>query len=316
MLLAGTTIPRQDLMAYLREAPTQYTYIAGRIFPALEVPLRSSKYPTVPTKALWSRQDVRRREDGGYNRGAWKPGEKEWNTQEYGFEEKIDDRKANILAGFIDVEAVAAERVREFILREREFRVRDVVQNETNFPLSGNTGFQVSSAWSDTVNADPIADVIKAQRLGRAGGGGVLRKLQMSWIHWGYWSLNSKIRDRLKYTKIASDLMPLSELASLANLDEIVIGDAQYDSADQGQDLAPSDIWSANYAFLFDTSPTVAGPSIGRSYYWTGDGGGTPDEPTMEEYYMDEVRGRVVRARHEVDESIEHKPRGVLIKVV
>lgn len=304
-IAAGTTIPRQDLNAALVELPPKHTYVAGMIMPTLEVPTISGNMGVIPRGAYLSRQNVNRKSDGTYNRSKWKFEDIAYATKEYGHEESLDNRKANAYRSYADFERARAIRVREIMLREREFRVKELLLNLTTFPLSGNTGLSVTTKW-DNAAATPIDDVKTGQRLRRVSSGLVLDVLRISWQTWTDLSNCPQILDRLKYTSAPEGRIDTGILASAMGLRKIIVSNAMYNTADEGQTEVLDDIWGAQYANLMALADTEdpEEPCVGRTFCWKGDGGGDPDDPTIEEYVQDDARGSVLRGRNEVQEKI------------
>ena len=136
-------------------------------------------------------------------------------------------------------------------------------------------------------------------------------------MQWWDLSLNAQILDRLKYTSAPMGLLNLGVLAAALNVDEIIVCTAQYNSANEAQTESFSDIWSNLYVSLLQTAKTdnITECCIGRTFFWTGDGGGRPDDPMMEEYEDVVKRVTVIRGRTDRHTKVIETRAHFLIKV-
>jgi len=317
MRIAGLAIPRRDLTGAVREVSPQQAYAAAEIFRPLPVVVPTGKFGIVPAKNFRKRITTRRAPGTDYPRMMGRLSEGSFACKEFGLEEPLDDRTRNIYAVIYDAEAVAADAVRDAMLIDYEFEAKTALENTTTWPLSGNTGYDISSTpWSDHANAKPIDDIAYSQIKAR-NGGLMLRVLRINWVQWWDLSLNAQILDRLKYTSAPMGLLNLNVLAAALNVDRIIVCTAQYNSANEAQTEAFADIWSNLYVSLLQVaaSDNVEEPCIGRTFYYTGDGGGRPDDPMMEEYYEAKNRSTVVRGRTDRDTVVIEERAHFLIKV-
>ena len=93
-------------------------------------------------------------------------------------------------------------------------------------------------------------------------------------------------------------------LASVFDLEEVIVAGPPRNAAIEGQDVSISPIWSNEYAMVakLARSNDVREPCLARTFHWGEDGsdiGGT-----VETYRDETIRGDVVRVRHDVDELI------------
>lgn len=302
----STSLPRQDLAASLMSTAMLWTPIADVLFPEFPTPKKSGGFGVVPAKALLQRADVARAKDGGYNRTTWVFQDDSYSCKEYGHEERADDSERENYSDVLDYEMVLAHRGRMILAREREARVTSIVLNTTNFPLSGNTGKTVSTAWTNTSTATPIADCASARDgiRNRYGITGDCIVIPIS--RWDYLWQNSSIRDGMKYVvKVdvpdVTDMAARAALAQALGFRELFIGDMPYDSADEGQTVSISNLWTATRAFVFRRARTrdLAEPCLGRTMAWQQDGGVL----AVEEYRSEDRRSDVYRVRQHVQEK-------------
>jgi len=300
MITTGMSVPRRDLTGAFREVPASQEYVGSRIFRPFETALDQGGFGRVSKKTFRKLVDTRR-QNSSYKRVEGRLTDDTYKTQEHGVEESIDRRNYAIYASVVDYQRVAADALIEIMRLRYEYDCAAAMIDATTWPLSGNTGYDVTSssvAWSDQANAKPYADVGYAQKTGR-NNGIMLTGLRINWVQWLDLSLNANIRSALQYTQRPDVLIPLPVLAAFMNLKEITVCTAQYNSADDDQTPTFADIWSNLYVNLYvaASSDNIEETCIGRTFFWRGDGGGAPDDPMIETYPWDPDRSDVIRAR-------------------
>lgn len=303
----GTTIPRTDLMGSFTENTGTVDAVASAVLPEFETPDQSGAFGVTPMAAHLGDHNVDRAMDGSYPRSTWKAESGTYQTKEYGHEERLDDRKSKMFKNFFDFEMTRAMRIRNILRRKRAIRVAALLHNTTTFPLSGLTGLSITDEWDDSTNAIPINNIAFGLKCIRDRGGDASRaELQISWQAQYDLSRTAQIRNVLAYTKTPEGLIPLTDLAQALGVRKVVAASGQKNTANDNLAESLSDIYSPEYALLYvpPSGLDIEEPCLGRSFFWTGDGGGSPDEPTIEEYYEDARRGSVLRGRHDVQESI------------
>jgi hypothetical protein len=102
-------------------------------------------------------------------------------------------------------------------------------------------------------------------------------------------------------------------LASVFDLRYVIVAGGARDTANEGQAVSISSIWSDEYAMVARIAETdqIEEPCVARTLHWGEDGstiGGT-----IETYYEDQSRGDVCRVRHEVEEKIIFTEAGHLL---
>jgi len=303
----GTTIPRTDLMGSFTENSGEVDAVAASVLPEFEAPDQAGNFGVTPMAAMLSDQEVDRGMDGSYPRSTWKLEDTNYKTGEYGHEERLDDRRSAMFKNFFDFEVTRADRIRNILRRRRAIRVAAMIHNIGTFPLSGLTGLSLTDEFDDKANAIPVDNVAFGLDCMRQRGADVSRaELQISWRAQYDLSRTNQIRAVLGYTKMPDGVMDSSELAQALGVRKVVVATGQKNTANDGLAESISDIYNPEYAFLYvpPSGLDIEEPCLGRTFYWTGDGGGTPDEPALEEYYEDARRGSVLRGRHDLQEKV------------
>ena len=303
---------RPDLSASLMEfnlAQDRQGFIGMQVLPVLEVGRAAGTFGRIPIEQLLVNRETRRAPGGGYSRSKFTFTTDSYATEENGHEEPVDDNEAQIYVDYFDAEQVAAQRAQDVVLRNAEKRIADLIFNATTWTGAAlTTG--ITNEWDKNhlTDAVPIADV-EAARL-------------KVWTGCGLWPnaliLNRKVFNNLRmlddikeaiastgagYPTRARDIT-VQQLASVFDLDYILVAGGAKNTAIEGQTLALSQIWSDEYAMIcrLCTTGDIREPGLGRVMHYGADGS---QVGALIETYRDEtVRSDIVRARHQVDEKV------------
>lgn len=290
-------------------------FIAQRVLPVFETAVQAGTYGIVPLKQLLKEPQVGRNDRGDYNRSGFTFQDTSFATKERGIEVPMDDRQSRMYRQFFDFEVACTEAALDIVLRAAEKRCADAIFNATTF--ASYTG-AVSNEWDDYTNATPVTDVETAVRaVWRATGlwpnslivnKQVFRNLRMC----------DEVTDKIASTGAGTSIEPgkitAAMLATVFDLEQVVVADAARDSANEGQAVTVAATWSDEYAMvakLNGPGDGIEAPGLGRTLHWGEDGstiGGT-----VERYYSDESRSEIVRVRHDVDEKIVYAACGYLL---
>ena len=298
-----TAISRPDLgvvvYEHMQNAPA-LGYIGTQVMPLFPVAEQSMEYPVIPMEVLLKIPDTKRAMGADYKRGDFEFEMGWYATKENGWEEPLDDRERKLYARLFDAEVVKTKRATGIILRAQEKRIADKVFNATNF-----TPHAVTNEWDDTANATPIDDVKTGKLAIRSACGMLPNTLIITYSTF----LNLKRCDQvvalLKYTFPGIDInkMTAAQLAAVLDVPRVLVAGAVYDSAKKGAAASISDIWDSEYAMLTITSDSqdLSEPCIGRTFFWTEEGG---EEPIVESYRDEGRRSDIIRVRNDSDERL------------
>ena len=103
-------------------------------------------------------------------------------------------------------------------------------------------------------------------------------------------------------------------IAGILGVPRIIVGDAIYNSADEGLTHVGAWVWPDDYALLgkFGTDGTRDEPCIGKTLYWTGMGKGGV---AMSVYREEQTKSDVIRAESYEVEKVFDPYFGHLLKV-
>lgn len=290
-------------------------YIGNRVFPVMDIAKQSGTFGRIPLEQLLaSAGDTRRSPMAGYSRGDWKFEPDSYATSEYGWEEPIDDREAEMYSDFFDAEQISTMRAYEQVLRAQEIRVANAVFNATTFSSQTTS---VTNEWDDTASATPITDVETAVKAVANRTGIWPDTLVINRLVFRNLRNCQQIIDRINSAGAgqitrATDINE-AQLAAVFDLPKIIVAGNYNNTANEGQDASLAQIWSNEYAMVAKTASTndMREPCLGRILHWGGDG--SSSEGRVESYRNEEIRADVIRVRHEVTEKVLYTEMGQLL---
>lgn len=306
---------RADLAACLRAyIEDRNRFIGPAILTPIEVMKKSAWFAKIALETLIKDvDDPKRAPKAAYARINWKYGDGNYNCEEFGVEDVVDDSEATFNRTFFDDETESAEICANIIMRTMEKRIAALIFNNGTF-----TPVSVGTEWDDA-SATPVADINTGKKAVRDATGLIVNTLVISYNTFLGLQENTIIINKLKYSNpgfAKSSLVTKELLAQVFDLDQILVGDGVKDTVEEGLDSVLADIWDDEYAFLCVTNAenTIKKPCIGRTFTWVADfeRGRRSQAATLEQtelmivesYREEKVRGDVVRCRQSVDSQI------------
>jgi len=291
-------------------------YVATEVFPVINVASQAGSFGKIPLEQLLQQRVTRRSPGAGYSRGDFTFTSATYATEEHGAEDVIDDREAKMYAEYFDAEQIATMRAFSSVLRNAEGRVADAVFNTTTWTGASLTT-AVGTEWSTIATAVPLTNVEAA--------------VQKIYDNSGLWAnalvINRKVFRNLRRCAQVVDAIEASGagspakasdvttamIAAALDLEFVIVAGTSKNSAKEGQTATPVQIWDSEYAMVckIATSGDMREPCIGRTFHWAADGSSIGG--TVESYRDEQVRGNVVRVRHDVTEVVLYAEAGHLL---
>jgi hypothetical protein len=305
-------LPRPDISMFLEESHGEdASFIAQKVLPVVDQKAPHGRYPRIRRAkgGLMKLGSTKRAPDGSYvqtNRAF------EWDTydvQEYGSEERIDDRKAKEYENYFDIEALTAKFKMEEIVRDYESRVANIFQatgNGTDYGLDvQTTNAVVAYTESNLATVDFSRDIQEAQARG-ALLGMRFNTLVITLNQFNRLRRSTKLQNFLFSTLGTGNnkLITENDLIAPFRIKNIFIADAAYDaSAAEADTLSASFFWGDNYMYLLNVQGgDFRSGGIGRTITWSAD---CPGGLFTSETYRDNAkRGDMVRVRSHMDEKL------------
>lgn len=291
-----------------------------RVLPIFDVELAADKFGRIPSEQLGKLHNVNRLASGGYNRVNFNFIDDSYATKEYGLEGVVDRRNANKYKHYIQAELATTSLVTHNVLAQAEKRVADKIfdSSATGWD-SGNTALftSVGTEWSTIATATPITNVMAASQKVRDNCGMYANAIVFSRKVFRNLVQCTQIIERIAASGAGDKVKPaditVQMLAQCFDLKYVIVGDASYDSTKEGQSTTFADIWDDEYAMVCRVAETqmIEEPCIGRTFHWTADG--SEASGAVESYETADVRGDVIRVRHDVHEKIIYTECGHLL---
>lgn len=315
--IAGVT-PRPDLLISISEDSPQLgdSFIARKIFPVFKTQVSTAPLP----KKMRRRrvESLTRPRYGGFARAQLTVTDGgTFNCVEDGNEEVYDAKDVEVFGGEDQAQMHVGQGALELYALAQEFALSSVLMSTGTFGSGYNTAG--AAAW-DNASGKPLDDVAKAahkislrtgirkSRLSVAMGGGTYLALTLNA------QIQSQVRAILGQTNdqgIVYDV-PAETMARVLGVRQVLIGDASYDTADEGQTAVMANVWPDAYCLVFYAptpgEPDIFSPALGRTFVWeqdeaSGGLGGVAQLPSaiegmVLEHYQDGTRNTdVMRAR-------------------
>lgn len=315
---SALTTLRPDLAPGFEEfnlAMDREGFIGLQVLPPIEVAVQNGVFPKMRIEDLLQEHNLRRASGAGYQRTTGRFDDDTFATLEYGVEEVVDERENALYAEYFDSEMNASLRAMDRILRAAEKRVADAVFNASTWSGSALTT-SVGTEWS-TISSDPILDIANARNKVYDGTGLWPNTLIINRKVYHNLRRNTKVIDSITSAGAGAsarqaDITP-DLLAMVFDVQRVLVAGSSRNSANEGQSASIGQIWSSEYAMLCVTASgsDIRQPCIGRTIHWGADGSSIGG--TVETYDEIQVRGRVIRVRHEVQEKIIYPEAGHLL---
>lgn len=312
-VLASLRPDIKDAMTAFDVMMNQKRMIARQVFPIIDTEEQAGSYPKITIESMMKSADTARASGGNYNYTEFEFTDDTFATKENGITVKVDRRKKSIYSNF-GLELVAGKVAQSTVLINQERRVANLLLDTGTF-----TPDHSRVPWATIATAKPLTDV-EEQVQTLYGNGIIANALIVSWKVFRNLRNTVQIIDRITSSGAGNPAKPdditLQMLAQVFDLQYVIVGGAQYNSAKEGQSATLSPIWSDSYAVVTRVAgegDTIEEPCCGRTFHWGGDGS-TP-EGTFETYYDEDVRGDKLRYRLETQEKLMYSQAVKLIDV-
>lgn len=298
-----SALARPDIEGALEEldlVALQSGFIATRVLPVINTPVKSGEMNVVPAEQLFQQHSTKRAPTGAFQRGRWTFDNLEWRCEQYGWEEPLDRSEAELF-GVAQAEEICAKRARDFVLRDLEKRVADMVFNAVTWTPSN-----ITNEWDDFTNATPIADVRTARETVKDQTGLPANAVILSQKVFNNALLCDEITDKIKYVQrtLPGDIED-GDLLSLAfGVPYVIVGGVPYNTKGRGQTVVGADVWSDEYVMVarVATGSDPKEPCLGRIFHWTALR--STINVALEEYLEPQTQSKVFQAYTFMDEVI------------
>lgn len=314
---SGTySTPRLDLGVTMMEHVTQMNeFIGAKVLPVFRTPKQAADYSVITKETILQRAVARRAARANYNRINFGAKDRSYRCEEFGLEIPVDDQERALYMSDFDAESAAMQVLGRVLALEREIRVKDAVFNTTTFTGASLFTDKSGTPWS-TASTDWIAHVLDAKELVRKNCGMVPDSLVIGAETLTNLYKNTKTKDQFKGIDVITLEALERAILSVTGLRNLIVGNARFNSAAEGETFSGDDVWSKKYAMVAVLAPgegaALPTPSLGRSFLWIED---SPVDYVVEMYREEQSRGDIFRARHNLHEKINDPNFGHLLQV-
>lgn len=273
---------------------SQDTFIATRVFPNIPVAKASDKYFTFP-RGSFNRDEMKLRAPAAKSDGAtYQVSTDSYDAQVWALHHLIPDQVRDNADDPLspDRETVAFLTHKGLIRREREWAstfFATLVWTSEVTGVSGSPGAGQFQRWDEAAST-PIEDVRTAKRTVQALTGFRPNKMVLGRAVYDALVDHPDIVGRLDRGQTAGPAMAKKEaLAALFELEEILIMDAIYNSADEGAADSHAFI-GGNHALLayVPAAPGMMTPSAGYTFSWRLSGAAGVDGVQIRRFRLEE----------------------------
>ena len=230
--------------ATMRDFSIRYVndeYIGERLMPVATTGFRSNTYFKYAERDQLAFPDDKLGKRGQANEVRQNLNRGTYVCQDYGLEEFIDLTEIANADQPLDPLADAAMLVNEGMAFNREKRIASVLTTSGNFGANV-TAIAAGSEWNSAGGGNPIKVIQRAVDAVYNGPGNTRLVGYTSVNVFRTLSRHAAIRDLFKYTR--DGFATAQQLAAYFGLDELLVGKARQDTANEGQTESISRIWS------------------------------------------------------------------------
>lgn len=248
----------------------QNRFVAGSVFPSVPVEKDSGTFYKF-TQKYWFTDNMDERAYGGdFPFGNYGVETDTYGTLQYALAKSIaDEERANSqLALDLETAAVRWLAMKALLRKERAWAA-DFMKTS----VWGTDG-SISNKWSDYDSSDPVGDIATGRRTISQKTGYAPNKLVIGEIVRDRLINHPDLIDRIKYTQVATQGSVETALSALFMVDQVLVGMAIYNTANEGQTASYSAIIDDDALLLYTTpTPSIFEASAGYTFVW-GPGGG------------------------------------------
>lgn len=242
---------------------TNDSFIADQIFPTVPVSKQTGKY-YVYDKANLRINKTTRAAGSGANEVDFGLSTASFSCDDHALKDFVADEIADQADAALNPLADATETVTEMLMLDRESNLAALITSTAN--LTQNTTLSGTSQWSDYSNSDPIGDIRTARQTVHLGTFKKANTIIMGKQVFDMLAEHPQIIERVKYSQLG--VLTEELLARVFQVEKILVGEAGYNSAAEGQTDSMSYIWGKDVIVAF-IAPAVRLKQVTLGYTFT-----------------------------------------------
>lgn len=238
-------------------------YIGERLMPVIPAENKSGTYFTYDKRAQLAYPDDALGVRGSPNEVTRARGTDTFKTNGYGYKDYVDESEADNADAPLDDLADATGGLVEAMQFRRELRVSSILTASASY--GGNTAALASGARWDVAGGNPVGDILAARNALWTGRGSSKVVAFMSLAVWTAMQQNAKLQETFKYTR--DGLLQPQQWAGYFGVDELLIGAARKDNANEGQSASYGRVWGDVFGLVrVATTPSKRNASFGATF--------------------------------------------------
>lgn len=269
----------------------EQNYIAGQLFPTVEVDKETGIYFVRDKENLRTPADARRGEFARANRVTNTLTQATYTLEEKTLEHAISERVMRNSQNPFDPKKNGIQLIADKLKIDKEKDLQATILG------SGAPGLAVGGAWG-TITTDIVGQVRSGRDSIQKNTGKSANVLVLAKDSYDAILKNTAFIEAVKYTSFASEGAQRSRLAEYFDVDRVIIGNAIENTAKEGQADVLNYIWSDNAILLHVTpTPALEVPTAGYELKQAG-------MAYADEWYEQEIKSWIVRASDFYDNKI------------
>lgn len=242
-------------------------YIGLRLMPIIPAANKTGTYFTYDKRAQLAYPDDQLGVRGSPNEITRTRGTASFTTLAYGYKDFVDNSELQNADAPLDDLADATGGLIEAIAFREELRIAAILTTAANY--SGNTTALGSTVRWDDAGSNPVGDIQSARNALWTGRGPGKVVAFTSLAAWTAMQSNAQLQAMFQYTK--DGLLKPEQWANYFGIDELLIGAARKDTANEGQTASYSRIWGDVFGLVrVATTPSVRNASFGFTFRFGG----------------------------------------------
>jgi len=298
-------IPRMDLGAAFHEYSTdRMRFIADEILPVKGVRKKSATMSVCKRKNL-TIPDTAHANGATFNRVDLYMDDMDYLCVDHGLEGKVTDEDVENYVDDFDAEVEKTQAIKIKMRLARELRVKQAIFNTTTWP-SGTAALYTdySGAPWDAVGSEVIKQIQTVREIVRLNCGLPPNALIISESSMINLMNNTQILAKFPGVTVLTEAMLRAAMASILGIQDLIVGQAVYNSADEGQDFTGAEIWPDDYAMvavLGSEGLPMTEPQLGRTMRWDAY---ISDLEYVESYREEQTKSEIIRVEQYVQEKV------------
>jgi len=300
---ATHAIPRMDLGEAFHEFSAEdMRFIAMDILPRKPLGKKAATFSVTKRRNL-TIPETKRANGATYGRVELYMDDLAYNCSNHGLEGQVTDEDIANYASEFDAELEKTQGIKLKMQLAREKRIKELVFNTTTWTGAALYTDNSAAPW-DAAGSDIIGQLRAAKEKVRANTGRMPNSLIIGEGSMNNMLANTALIARFPGIPVLTESIFRSRMAELLGIQNLLVGQAVYNTADEGQDFTGGDIWPDDYAMLAvlgtETTPMVQG-HLGRTIIWDEY---VSDIEYIESYREEQTESEIIRCKEYIDEKI------------